>query len=369
MPQIVEADVRQASLLEQNFQTAIGRVRVHGQLRTGRLREYPLAHRPLLSLPQELYDALGQDDGTVALAGLGGTQREYAQLLAVEGAADVERAFLLIEVLPHQAADLAPPQAGHELGVEELVPDLILADELHESFQLLLVEDFLRLVVGLGRSGPLGGIAGNDVGLHRVLHGTVEHGVDVIDGGVGEGMAAVCIFVDPSVLFQVVIHPLNVVAVDEGDLLVAQLRFDVGFDELTVAGQRGGADGALLVVLQPGVQPLAQRHAAVLGQLHVAVALNAHVELVHQFFLRVGVVVMEDGVAVFLVSDDDAPFPAAIVAAAHRAVTGWSSFCHLGHLLGVVLFCDSLSASLRSVARVHSTCGCLWQHKQLPHFA
>ena len=136
-------------------------------------------------------------------------------------------------------------------------------------------------------------------------------------------------------------------AVDEGDLLVAQLRFDVGFDELTVAGQRGGADGALLVVLQPGVQPLAQRHAAVLGQFHVAVALNAHVELVHQFFLRVGVVVMEDGVAVFLVSDDDAPFPAAIVAAAHHAVTGWSSFCHLGHLLGVVLF---------------------WQHKQLPHF-
>ena len=154
--------------------------------------------------------------------------------------------------------------------------------------------------------------------------------MDVIDGGVGEYVALLGVLVDPSILFQAVVHPLDVVTVDEGDLLVAQLRFDVGFDELAVAGQRGGADGALLVVLQPGVQPLAQRHAAVLGQLHVAVALNAHVELVHQFFLRVGVVVMEDGIAVFLVSDDDAAFPAAIVAAAHHAVTGRSSFCHFG---------------------------------------
>ena len=184
VPQIVEADVRQASLIEQYFQSAVGRVRVHGQLRADRLREDPLAHRPLLSLPQELHDALGQDDGAVAFAGLGRAQSEHTHLLAVERAADVERPFLLVEVLPHKAADLTPPQSGHELGVEELVPDLVLADELHEGFQLLLIEDFLRLVVGLGCGGTLGRITGNDVGLHCVLHGAVEHGVDVVDGSV-----------------------------------------------------------------------------------------------------------------------------------------------------------------------------------------
>ena len=138
--QIVEADVWQASLLEQNFQSAVGRVRVHGQLRTDRLREDPLADRPLLSLPQEFHDALGQDDGAGTLACLGRAQREHTQFLAVESAANTERPFLLIEVLPHQPADLAAAQSGHELGVEELVPDFILAYELHEGFQLLLVD-------------------------------------------------------------------------------------------------------------------------------------------------------------------------------------------------------------------------------------
>ena len=71
MARVMEADVRQASLLEQYFQSAVGRVRVHGQLRADRLREDPLAHCPLLSLPQELHDALGKDDGAGTLAGLG----------------------------------------------------------------------------------------------------------------------------------------------------------------------------------------------------------------------------------------------------------------------------------------------------------
>ena len=39
--------------------------------------------------------------------------------------------------------------------------------------------------------------------------------------------------------------------------------------------------------------------------------------------------VVEDGIAVFFVADYDAGFPAAIVAAAHHAVTGWSALCHL----------------------------------------
>ena len=81
VPQIVEADVWQARLLEQDFQAAVGRVRVHGQLRADWLREDPLADRPLLPLPQEFHDALGQDDGAGTLACLGRTQRGQSKIL------------------------------------------------------------------------------------------------------------------------------------------------------------------------------------------------------------------------------------------------------------------------------------------------
>lgn len=117
-----------------------------------------------------------------------------------------------------------------------------------------------------------------------------------------------------------------------------QLGFDVAVDELAVALHSAGADGAFLVLLQPGVQPLAQGHAAVLGQLHILIALDALVKLVRQLFLGVGVVVMEDRVAVFLVAHHDASFSASVIPLAHHAVAGWSSFCHLSHLLGEILF-------------------------------
>ncbi len=120
------------------------------------------------------------------------------------------------------------------------------------------------------------------------------------------------------------------------DLLVAELWFDVGVDILAVAARGGWAQGALLVLRQPDIQPLAQRHAAVLGELHIPIALDALVEFFRDRSLGVGVVVMEDGIAVFLVADDDARLPASVFALAHHAVTGRSSFCHLGHLLGVL---------------------------------
>ena len=232
--QVMEPDVGQASLLEQHLQLAVGRFRIYRQLRAGGVREDPLTDGPLLSLSQELHDALGQDDGARSFAGLGVPQSEHAHLFAVEGAAHLQRAFFIVEIFPHQATDFTPPQAGHELSVEELVPDVILADGLHEGVQLLLVQDALGLVVWSGGSRSLGGILRDDVCLHCIFHGTVEHGMDVVDGGVGEFISIIEILMDTAFLFQAAVHPLYVLTGDEGHLLVAQLWFDVTVSELTV---------------------------------------------------------------------------------------------------------------------------------------
>lgn len=107
--QVVEPDIWQARLLEQHLQSAVGRVRIRRQLWAGGMWEDPLTDGSLLSLPQELYDALRQDDGACTLAGLGVAQGEYAHLFAVQGAAHFERSLLPVEVLPHQTADFTPP--------------------------------------------------------------------------------------------------------------------------------------------------------------------------------------------------------------------------------------------------------------------
>ena len=172
--------------------------------------------------------------------------------------------------------------------------------------------------------------------------------MDVAHHGVRELMPHLGMLVDAPLRFQAAVHPLDVLLGEEGDLFITQLRLDIVFDVAAIAFERTRPYRARLVLCEPAIQPLAQRHAAVLGQLHILIALDALVKLVRQLFLGVGVVVMEDRVAVFLVAYHDAAFPAAVIPLAHHAVAGWSSFCHLSHLLGVVLF---------------------WQHKQLPHFA
>ena len=141
-------------------------------------------------------------------------------------------------------------------------------------------------------------------------------------------MAQLGVLVDAPLRFQAAVHPLDVLLGDEGDLLVAQLRFDVAFDVLAVTGESTGAHRSLLVLRQPTVQPLAQRHAAVLGQLHITVALDVLVELVQQRLLGLGVDMAEQRLAVFLVADDDAALPAAILPPAHHAVPGRSTLCH-----------------------------------------
>ena len=112
------------------------------------------------------------------------------------------------------------------------------------------------------------------------------------------------------------------------DLLVAQLLLDVVFDVAAVALEGTGAHRTRLVLREPAVQPLAQRHSAVLGQLHIAVALDVLVQLVQQGLLCLGIHMTEQRLTVFPVADDDAALPASVVTPSHHAVAGRSSFCH-----------------------------------------
>ena len=268
---------------------------------------------------------------------------------------DSECPGLRVEVAPHERTDLAAPQAGHKLRVEEIPPDIVLLNRLQERVQLLLVQHLHWLVVGFRHSCVLGRIFRNDVRLHRSLHRAVQHRVDVPHRRVGEPFAALGVFAHAPAGFQPPVHPLHVLRRDERNLLAAELRLDVVFDIIAVAFQRARADRAVLVFREPAVQPLAQRHAAVLGQLHVLIAFNALVELFRQRFLRLRVDVPEDRVAVCLVSHDDAPFPAPIVAFSDHPIPGWPPFSHMQSSFLLWLFSNNYHAGDRiAISRAES---------------
>ena len=183
--------------------------------------------------------------------------------------------------------------------------------------------------------------------LHRVLQRGVECGMDVAHHGVGELMIHLWMLVDTPLRFQATVHPLDVLLGEEGYLLVAQLRLDVVFDVAAIVFECTGPYCARLVFCEPAVQPLPQRHAAVLGQLHITVALNVLVELVQQCLLVLGIDMTEQWFAVFLVADDDAAFPASVFPLAYHAVTGRSSFCHVFHFLWIhFLFATQTTTTL-----------------------
>ena len=89
------------------------------------------------------------------------------------------------------------------------------------------------------------------------------------------------------------------------------------------------AHSACHVLVQPAIQPLAQRHRTVLGQVYTLVGVDLLAEFCRQFLLRGSVDVVEDGVSVFFVAHHDAAFPPTVVPLVYHAVTGRSALCHL----------------------------------------
>ena len=340
--QIMKADAGQPRPLKQRLHVEVGRTGVDRILWLRWVGEYPLTDGIRFAPPQDVRHRLRQDDGTHSLSRFGLADGVLTLPLAVEGAAHLQRAALLVEVAPLQSADLAAAQAGHQLRLEEVPPHLVPLHHREKGVQLLAGQNAFGLVVGFGRRCTFGGISGNDMGLHRVFQRGVEGGMDVAHHGVRELMIHLGMLMDAPLRFQTAVHSLDVLLRDKGDLFIAQLWFDVVFDIAAIAFERTGPHRTRLVLCEPAIQPLAQRHAAVLGQLHITVALDVLVELVQQCLLRLGVDMTEQRLAVFPVPNDDASFPASIVTLSHHAVTGRSSFCHVFHFLWIhFLFCNT----------------------------
>ena len=161
--QIMKADAGQSRPLKERLHAAIGRIGVDWIFRLHGVWENPLADGVRFAPPQDFSHAVRQDDGSHTLIGLCLTDGVLTLPLAVEGAAHLQRPGVLIEVAPLQTADLTAAQAGHQLGLEEVPPHLVLLYHRKEGVQFRTGEDALWFIVRLGRSRTLGGIPGNDI--------------------------------------------------------------------------------------------------------------------------------------------------------------------------------------------------------------
>ncbi len=88
-------------------------------------------------------------------------------LFRMDGPSDGEGPVGLVEIGPHEATDLTLPQAGGQLGVEEVVPDTVRPDHIHELLQLSVVQDLLGRGLFSRQDDAVGGVPGNQVFLHR----------------------------------------------------------------------------------------------------------------------------------------------------------------------------------------------------------
>lgn len=239
----------------------------------------------LFSAAQNFRRAAGQDDGAFTAAGLGLAQHIDPQLSVMKGAAHLQNAVPRVKVLPHEPADFAPPQARGQLHVEEVTPYPVFPHGVQKGVQFFVGQNTFRRVACLRHRCARGGIFCDDMRVEGVLHCLVEDGVEAVDGGIRQGGTKPRMLPDPPVLFQPPIEFLHILRCHQRHLFATELRLDVVFDAASIPRKGAGADGILLIVRQPTVQPLAQSHPAVLGQFHVLIAFDILMELFRQFFL------------------------------------------------------------------------------------
>ena len=114
------------------------------------IREYPFADCRFFSLPQKFRSARRQDNRARSRLGFGFADIQSAAFPFSNRAPHFQLSVFRIEVLPLQSADFTPPQSCGQLGVEEIVPPLILSDALHESLKLFVIEYLLRRIIVFG---------------------------------------------------------------------------------------------------------------------------------------------------------------------------------------------------------------------------
>ena len=134
VPEIVKADAGQSGLFQQHFQVIVGGIGADGLFWPEGIRKGPLGAGVFLPPGQQACGAGRQGDGPLFRACLGLAGNHPAALLDMERPVEGKGAVGFIKVAPHETAEFAPPQAGDQLRVEEIMSDFIRLNCLHELF-------------------------------------------------------------------------------------------------------------------------------------------------------------------------------------------------------------------------------------------
>lgn len=330
--QIVKANVRQTRAFEDHLQSVIRRAWRRRLLRFQQARKDPLGQRRLAPFLQHMEGAGWQQDRARSFFGFWIAHLQRAAGSRMNGAAYLQRSACLIKVAPLEPADLAAAQAGGDLRVEEIVPQRLGADRFHESVELLFVEDLHGRFIELGDHRSIRRVLNDQPGAHRRFHDLVEQHMDAAHRGIGKTtLASVAGFV--CLPTQRIIEFLHVPLRDGAQHFISQHRLDVMTHVTAIPADGALAQRRLGVACEPLLDPLRERPVALLAQIRVAVAVDGAVELRHQLFLRFGEDGFVDRCPVLLVPDDDAAFPASILALADEPVAVRSFPCHVSHFL------------------------------------
>ena len=110
---------------------------------------------------------------------------------------------------------------------------------------------------------------------------------------------------------------------------VPDLRDDVQADAAFIGLLRSGPDLGLGVILVPICQPVPEGHLGPhLLRLQSPALLLELLELLDALLLGFGEDVFRFGIAVIIVADDDASFPASVLALPYSSISGFSFSCH-----------------------------------------
>lgn len=289
--------------------------------------EHPAGVHCFLILPQHRHHGGRQDDLADGVFRLGRADLKLATHI-VDLLVHIQYAGFEVQVIPLQRHQLAPTQAGGQVQKEDLVVALKLRLN-EESLQLFSCQH-LHLPRFLGRQLAADSrVHANQSILHRFLQRGATGGVTHAHHSVGQPFAVLVGEALPAAFLEPPIELLQVVLCQLIQRDVSDLRDDVQADAALIGLLCGGADLGLGVILIPVCQPIPEGHRGPhLLWLQPAAFLLELLELLDALLLRFGENTFRLGIAVVIVADDDASFPAPILALPYGSVSGFSFSCH-----------------------------------------